>query len=229
MSRWQQMRERFYRSVPGIAVYYMIERWWKEKFYPFSHIEGKYNSVYGDFALIVAGLAIYLSGLVYAGAVLSHTTVLELLVLGFVLPTMVWNFMIGFTVYQHHTHENISWARTLEERNRLGDQEDFTMHVQYPAWYNLLSHNIMEHTAHHVDPRIPCYRLAQAQTVIKRALGDQMHAIRFTIGGFLRTIHRCQLYDYDNHCWLDFAGNRTTGRLHQADVASDVTEVAVAA
>ncbi|MDX1518691.1 MAG: fatty acid desaturase [Gammaproteobacteria bacterium] len=205
-----KIRERIYRSVPGIAVYYLVERWWKEKFYPFSHIDGKYNSVYFDFALVITFLCVFIGGLVYAGITLPHTSVAELIILAFVVPTTIWNFMIGFTVYQHHTHEGISWARTVEDRDRMGDQEDFTMHVQYPGWYNLLSHNIMEHTAHHVDPRIPCYNLAKAQSVIADILGEDMHAVKFSLSGFLRTMRNCKLYDYENLCWMDFDGNRTT-------------------
>jgi len=117
---------------------------------------------------------------------------------------------MGFTVYQHHTHESIAWVKTRQERDLLGGQEDFTMHVRYPRWYNLMGHNIMEHTAHHVDPRIPLYYLPEAQKVLAGLLGDDLHAVRFSLKGFLQTMASCKLYDYEKHCWLDFNGNLTS-------------------
>jgi acyl-lipid omega-6 desaturase (Delta-12 desaturase) len=207
---WRRIIERFYRSPAGMGFYYLIERWWKNKFYPYKNIIGKYNSVYWDFLLVIIYLAIYLWLLGYAGRELAHTSSIELIVLGFVIPFLNWNFMMGFTVYQHHTHESIAWVKTRQERDLLGGQEDFTMHVRYPRWYNLMSHNIMVHTAHHVDPRIPLYQLPMAQKTLAKLLGDDLNTVRFSLKGFLKTMASCKLYDYKHHCWLDFDGNLTS-------------------
>jgi acyl-lipid omega-6 desaturase (Delta-12 desaturase) len=210
---WRKRLERFYRSPAGISFYYMIERWWKNKFYPFKSSKGMYNSVYWDFILVATYLVSYLCLLTYAGQVLVYTSPVELIVLGFVVPFMIWNFMMGFTVYQQHTHETIPWVNVRNERDELAAQEDFTMHVQFPHWYNLVSFNIMEHTAHHVDPRIPLYHLAKAQAVIMELLGDDIVTIKFTFKGFLETLSKCKLYDYENHQWLDFDGKPTSIKL----------------
>ena len=210
MPAWRKKLEKFYRSPAGIGFYYMIERWWKNKFYPYEKIAGKYNSVYWDFALVVTYLAFYLCLLGYFGKVLPHTGPFELIILGFVVPFIQWNFMMGFTVYQHHTHESIAWTRTRHERDRLGGQEDFTMHVRYPRWYDMMSHNIMQHTTHHVDPGIPLYHLPGAQQVLGNIMGDELKTVRFTWKGFLQTMARCKLYDFEKHCWLDFNGNLTS-------------------
>ena len=207
---WRRVLEQFYRSPAGIGFYYLVERWWKNKFYPYEKIAGKYNSVYMDFLLVVTYLALYLSLLGYAGYVLPHTGPVELVILGFVIPFMHWNYMMGFTVYQHHTHESIAWVRSREERDRLGGQEDFTIHVRYPRWYDLMSHNIMQHTTHHVDPSIPLYRLPEAQLALGKQMGDELKTVKFTWKGFLLTMTRCKLYDYGNHCWLDFDGKPTS-------------------
>ncbi len=38
----------------------------------------------------------------------------------------------------------------------------------------------------------------------------KMH--RFSIKAFLNTLRKCKLYDYEQHCWMDFEGN-ITGRV----------------
>lgn len=213
MPEWRKTLEQFYRSPAGIAFYYLFERWWKNKFYPYKNIIGKYNSVYWDFVLVITYLVIYLSVLTYAGILLPHTNVIELVVLGFLIPFMNWNFMMGFTVYQHHTHETIPWVRSKMERDVLGGQEDFTMQVRYPKWYNVMSHNIMVHTAHHVDPRVPLYNLPLAQKRLGKLLGAELKTVNFSLKGFLRTMSICKLYDYAQHSWLDFEGNVTSRPL----------------
>lgn len=207
---WRKVLERFYRSIYGIGSYYMIERWWKNKFYPFESIKGKYNSTNWDFLLVVSYLVSYLSLLVYSGQVLPFSGSIELVVLGFLLPFLIWNFMMGFTVYQHHTHETIKWNKSIKDRESLGGQEDFTMYVKYPDWYNLVSFNIMVHTAHHVNPRIPLYHLPKAQNKIAEFLGDDLNEIKFSFVGFITTLAKCKLYDYENNNWLDFEGNITS-------------------
>jgi omega-6 fatty acid desaturase (delta-12 desaturase) len=119
--------------------------------------------------------------------------------------------LIGVTVYQHHTHESIPWFDSETELMKLYGQEEVTMHVQYPRWYNIISNNAMEHTAHHIDPRVPLYNLAKAQKVLSKLLGNEMITVPFSVKGFLITMTRCKLYDYKNHYWLDFDG-RPTGK-----------------
>lgn len=215
LPQWRKSLEKLYRCPIGIPIYYLIERWWKNKFYPFSDIKGRNGNAYLDFLFVIISFLGYASILIYAGMSLSHTSPVELIILGLIIPFAIWNFMMGFTVYQHHTHETIPWNKTKNDREALGGQEDFTMHVKYPAWFNLISHNIMEHTAHHVDPRIPLYKLAKAQKALAEMMGDDMRIINFSLRGFLNTMSKCKLYDYENHCWLDFNGNPTAWTLDE--------------
>lgn len=209
LPNWRKIVEKFYRSPFGMGFYYMIERWWKNKFYPFKSIKGKYNSVNFDFALVVTYFISYIASLIYLGSVMAHTTSLELVMIGFVGPFMIWNFMMGFTVYQHHTHESIAWNKTRKDREKIGGQDVFTMHVKYPNWYNKVSYNIMVHTAHHVDPRIPLYKLDKAQLKLSELIGKDIKVIDFSFKTFWMTMAKCKLYDYENNVWLDFNGQIT--------------------
>ena len=211
LSPWGKILERLYRSPFGISLNYMVERWWKDKFYPYKRLVGNRKlSHWLDFMLVATYMFSFISMLVFLGIKVSHTTSLEVLAISFFLPFFVSNFLIGFTIYQHHTHEDIPWFKTLEESRRYVDQEDVTIHVRYPDWYNLISNNAMEHTAHHVDPRIPLYNLSKAQKLLCNLYGDKIISMDFSIRDFLNTMGRCKLYDYEHHCWLDFNGDRTS-------------------
>jgi omega-6 fatty acid desaturase (delta-12 desaturase) len=68
----------------------------------------------------------------------------------------------------------------------------------------------MEHTAHHMLPTIPIYRLHGAQEKLLARFGTDV--VRFTLtGGRFRKINRaCKLYDFERKCWTDFDGTPTT-------------------
>ena len=204
---WRKKVERFYRSPLGISFYYIVERWWKNKFIPYKNIVGRKKlSCWTDFLFAATYMIVYLFILIQAGKVLTHTGSLEMLALGFFIPLVISSFMIGFTVFQQHTHESIPWFISRNERDDIVKIEGITMHVKFPHWYNVISHNTMAHTVHHVDPRIPLYNLAKAQEVLSKLPGDGLTTINFSIKGFLSTMKKCKLYDYGNHLWLDFDG-----------------------
>ena len=69
---------------------------------------------------------------------------------------------------------------------------------------------LMQHTAHHVNARIPLYRLSKSQRCLERAYPEEVifEPWRWTALG--KTLARCKLYDYENHRWLNFTGRPTT-------------------
>ena len=212
---WRKHVEQFYRSPFGISFYYLIERWWKDKFFPYQRLMSKNRASYWlDFLLVSTYMGTFLWILHQVGASSAHSSSMELIMLAFLIPLVVSNFMLGFTVYEHHTHETIPWFRTKAERDQAVDVEEITMHVKFPHWYNMFSHHIMEHTAHHVDSRIPLYNLAKAQKVLENILGDELVTVNFSIKDFLTTMQKCKLYDFENHQWLDFNGFPTSEICH---------------
>ena len=80
-----------------------------------------------------------------------------------------------------------------------------------PRPIELILHNIMEHTAHHVDTKVPLYHLTSAQAAIEAAFGEEnVISEPFSFAGMRRTFRSCQLYDYEAHQWLSFDGRPTT-------------------
>jgi len=206
-----KLLHRLYRSPGGLGLYYLIERWWKDKFYPTRRVVGKARAVYWwDFVLLLFFLAFLALALILTGSALANSSAWASLLWGFVLPFAMWNANTGFTVYLQHTHPHVPWFADEKDWRRLRGQEAVTVHVLFPRWYGIVSHHIMEHPVHHVNPKIPLYRLRQAQLTLGTLLGERLVTERFTIGGFLDTMARCKLYDYRNHRWLDFHGNPTS-------------------
>jgi acyl-lipid omega-6 desaturase (Delta-12 desaturase) len=201
---WRRAVERLYRSPLGFAPYYLVERWWKDKFFPRRSRERRL-AFWLDFALLIAFLAAFIAVLALSGRWLG-TGAVEAVLLGFALPYLVWSALMGATTYLQHTHPRVPWFEALGEWRRLGGQQEVTIQLQVPRWYGLISHHIMDHPAHHLHPKIPLYRLAAAQRELNRLLGPRAITQRFSPGFLLSTIACCKLYDYQRHCWLDFAG-----------------------
>ena len=71
--------------------------------------------------------------------------------------------MFAVVTLLHHTHPRMPWFRTKQESSFFAGQVQATVHVELPAWLELVLHNITVHNAHHVDARIPFQHLPEAQ------------------------------------------------------------------
>lgn len=218
LSSFRKTIERFYRHPSGLWLNYLIERWLKHKFIPYKSIVGDHKAVYWlDVLLILSYVTLFLCTINYAANSITNIGMFSLFMLSFVMPIVIGSYLISFTVYVQHTHESIAWFTTKKLSDEAGyDQEDLSMYMKFPAWYNIVSHNAMEHTVHHIDPRVPTYNLAKAQKIIIEHLGINLVTSSFSISNFIHTMEVCKLYDYEQNCWLDFDGN-TTSQINLID------------
>lgn len=223
--KWRQLLERLHRSPAGFGIYYLGQRWLKDKLLPRKHIPQKYHRMaWLDFTVNV----VYQLCLVGVVLVLSHLSTREPLVsilFAVIVPFLVWNTAMGLTIYQHHTHPMVPWYQTLvESRQAIKSQGDVTVYIKYPDWYELITHNIYIHPVHHVNARIPLYRLRAAQAEYSRSHPESSLQESFSFRGLAKTIRSCKLYDYNRHQWLDFNGKPTTP-IHVATVEPRNAEV----
>jgi acyl-lipid omega-6 desaturase (Delta-12 desaturase) len=71
-------------------------------------------------------------------------------------------------------------------------------------------HNILLHTAHHADPRVPLTELPTAQSTLEQAYAGAITVV-FVTPAYVWNLWRvCQLYDFERHCWLSYDGNATS-------------------
>jgi omega-6 fatty acid desaturase (delta-12 desaturase) len=207
---WKRARERLYRTILGFGLYYLIERWWRDKFFPRAKVSvGRKPAAWLDFALLCAWTLVFGIGVATIG-VATGGGAINGIVWGFVIPFLIWNQLMGLTAFLQHTHPAVPWYKDKADARSSRSQAEVTIVVQFPQWYDLLSHNIMQHQAHHISPRIPWFRLKKAQRSLTPLIGERAVVERMTIPYVLRLTRACQLYDYDNHRWLRFSGRPST-------------------
>ena len=222
---------RMYRTCWGTGFYYIIEIWTKYGMIGAKAQSARTNVLFWADRLSLVGFTAALVAMVLT---LTDRTGLGgspalvsagLLMLGVVIPFLVWNWVMGTIVLVHHTHPTIPWYGDVADWSYYAGQVQATVHVELPRPIELVLHHIMEHTAHHADPRVPLYNLEKAQKKLEETY-PEIVIVPFTFAGFFNTLRTCRLFDYDNHRWLDWDGTPTTASLlsRRAPKQSPMTE-----
>lgn len=210
LPRHRRLLERIYRSGAGWGLYYLLELWWKKLYFATRRQIGASRAKYHwDSALVTVGMLGWIA-LVVGVALETDQSVLVLLVLGIIVPFALWNAVMGFVVFVHHTHPKIAWFIKRQDWQKHRAYLTATVHVRFPFGLDRLLHNIMEHNAHHLNPRIPLYSLRRAQRALTERFADQFEAYRLTWSMYRDCVRRCKLYDFSSHAWLDFRGRVTS-------------------
>ncbi len=206
-----RLRERFYRSAGGVGHYYLMEIWWRHMMWPRPEDREKMPRLISNFdrAIVVAFILCQISVCVLLGWPSPWAIILNL-TLGIVWPQLSWNWWMGVMVLLHHTHPKVRWYDNPSEWSYFTGQVQSTVHVEFPKPMGAFLHHIMEHTAHHVDPRIPLYNLPAAQRSLEQAYSEDVIRSPFSFGNFRHILSQCQLYDYRQHRWLAFDGKVTS-------------------
>ena len=204
MTRAQRIMHRVKWSWLGAGVYYGWDIWWKNmmRFEAPAKIAADVKrdraivwayAVVVNIALLAAGAALY-GGI--GGALWMWFKVLA-------VPFVLWNYVIGMAVYVHHISPEIAWQNRREWTRFKGQMEGTTI-LHVPAWVNFFLHNIMLHVPHHVDMRIPFYRLPEACDVIRQNFGEIVREKTFGFADYVRTTRACKLYDFATHSWRGY-------------------------
>jgi omega-6 fatty acid desaturase (delta-12 desaturase) len=136
-----------------------------------------------------------------------------LIALSVILPAVVFFYLLAWAVHLHHTHPFVPWHATRADWSYFRGQVRCSVHMEFPRPVELFILNIMDHTAHHADPKIPLYELHDAQKRIEAAYPTEIIHEPFTLRGWLRLFRICRLYDYEHHQWLDWDGTPLTPPL----------------
>jgi omega-6 fatty acid desaturase (delta-12 desaturase) len=209
LSTGRKVLERIYRSGFGPFVYYIVEIWWNKMFFPSKKAMPATRPAFlWDNVLVSSFAALWIAALTF-GALATNQSILLTVLMGFVIPFIFWNGMIGFVVYVHHTHPSVSWYSDKSEWLRAQPFVSTTVHLVFPFKWGAAMHHIMEHTAHHVDMGVPLYKLKQAQAKLEEMLPGRIIIQKFSWAYYFDTAKLCKLYDTQRKCWLDFKGNKT--------------------
>ncbi len=204
LPRARQRLERIYRSGGGHWLYYLIELWWKKLFFPSrAEVGGKRSIFMGDCLMVSAFGLVWLASLI-AAAHFTQQSALLLIGLGFLLPFLLWNGLMGFVIYVHHTDQRVKWHQDGAAWAKAQPHLTATLHIQFPRFIGALLHNIMEHPAHHLDMTIPLYQLKAAQKQLDSLVSGRILKRRFTWADYWDTARECKLYDFEKEKWVRF-------------------------
>jgi fatty acid desaturase len=145
----------------------------------------------------------------------SVATILLNILLAMIVPFLVFNWLVGYVSFLNHTHPRVPWFAKAEEWSFCTGQVRCSVHMAVPRWLIFFITDLGLHAAHHIEPRIPIWKLDAAQRHLGPALGDAVFE-RWSVRVQAAIFSRCKLYDYDNHVWLDFAGKPTTAPIIQS-------------
>ena len=217
---------RFYRSRLGFAAYYLYEINLKRIFWLQPEVHNfkiRRKWVADDLGLLLA-VAAQAALLIELGRRLNPTAgPYWILAMALVVPAITTNYLVGFITYLQHTHPSIPWFDSLREWTYYIGQVRGTTHTRFPYSINSLFHNVMDHTAHHVDPHIPLYHLRDAQIKIEQTYPGDIVQHNFTFHSLRRTLRMCQLYNFENHCWMSYDGEQTSSQtVHFEDAQSSL-------
>jgi omega-6 fatty acid desaturase (delta-12 desaturase) len=201
--------ERVYRSPFGQGLYYLVEIWWTKMMRPVRRAAGTPRRFDTRDRTLVAAYAGVFCAAAWGAALATGQNPLLVLLAAALAPFALWNTVMGFLIYLHHTHPGVAWFETRREWNLQAAQLRQAVHVAFPASVDAALHHIMDHTAHHVDTLVPLHRLRQAQAALEAAYPGEVPVQAFSWSYFRRCVAACKLYDFERHRWLDFHGNVT--------------------
>jgi len=203
MPRWKRVRHRVEWSCLGSGCYYVREVWWN-KMIMFASPERYRGSIRKDKRFLAVTACLVLFGTAAVGAVTGGLPdALWLPTKLFIVPFLCFAWLIGFTVYVHHIAPDIRWWSRRTWTSFAGQVEGTTV-LAIPRILNVFLNNIFVHVPHHVDVRIPCYKLPAAAAAIKDAFPDAVQYDRLQLGDYLATTKACKLYDFEAQRWLRY-------------------------
>lgn len=211
LSQAARIKYRFYRTPAGHLFYYLCEVWWRKLFWPRRSVVGRYRVEHAvDLMLVTAWLVAWplAIALIQTHFGNSQATVLSVIVgvaISAAIPFLVFNALMSAVIFLHHIHPAVAWHRADDPIDQETLQRRSAVHIIFPWPVNWVFHRIMEHTAHHLRPGIPLYRLLDAQTLLE-SKSDDIVVQHWSIASHLQTLARCKLYDIDRRCWTDYGG-----------------------
>jgi omega-6 fatty acid desaturase (delta-12 desaturase) len=204
MGWWRKMVHRLEWSWAGAGIYYIHEVWWKKMIFgrPPARwakdirkdrflVLGFFVGALTLFSLIAVALGDSVAGVLWMDA----RTVL--------LPFFFFSVTIGAAVHVHHISPEIRWWKK-DEWNKFRAQMEGTTVLRVPKGINFFLHWIMVHVPHHVDMRVPMYRLEEAAAAIEEAFPGTVIDKKLRLRDYVAQTRSCKLYDFETGRWMRY-------------------------
>ena len=182
----------------GTGAYYLREVWWN-KMVRFAPPDRWARAMRRDQAIVATFAAATLAVALAAAGPYG----VWLWVKALVIPFLIFCHVIGWVVYVHHISPDIRWWPRREWTRFHGQVEGTTVLWGPPGW-DFFFHWIMVHVPHHVDMKIPCYRLPEAVRAIARAFPDDVIERPIRFRDYRRSVRECKLHDFEQGRWVPY-------------------------
>ena len=199
-----KLRHRVEWSLLGSGLYYLRDVWWN-KMMRLDPPAKMAPAIHRDWWIVVGFAAVATLGLLALGWA-SYGSIggaiwmwLKLLI----VPWLLFNWVIGWTVYVHHIDQRIPWHRRREWNKFKGQMEGTTI-LRVPRGLDFFLHNIFLHVPHHVDMRIPFYGLPAASQSILEHYPDVVVERPLHFRDYLEAVRSCKLFDFESGVWLTY-------------------------
>jgi len=201
-SWWSRLLYRTERSLWGCPLHYLLRVWWPGmvRFRPEGELRRRHHFTRAK--LITALFAA--QALVVAWIVGGPGGALAAVV----IPWLVFNFFIALYIFLHHTHPRLPFFDDRKQWSATIGQVACSTVVVLPRLLSTLTHHILVHTPHHVDQRIPFYRLPKAWKELAVNYGNDVVSYRFRWSTVREIFRHCQLFDFETQVWSRFADHR---------------------
>jgi omega-6 fatty acid desaturase (delta-12 desaturase) len=110
------------------------------------------------------------------------------------MPWLGYHFWMSTFTLVHHTIPEIQF-HPAATWSAVPAQLAGTVHCIYPAWVEVLCHDINVHVPHHVSVGIPSYNLRQAHQSLMANWGEHIYVRRFSWQLMVEIARNCHLYD----------------------------------
>jgi omega-6 fatty acid desaturase (delta-12 desaturase) len=228
-SHFRQFVERVYRSAIGAGFYWLIEMWVKRLIIPVhKDVRSRWKHCLSDSIFVFIFGAFQVISIFNLGNILhTQKPTLSLVFLGYLLPFLVFNWIMGATVYVHHTHPTIPWFDKTDRKSHQIQVLHGTAHIDFPDWLNILFLNITDHTAHHFLPSVPLYELKKVQRELEVNYPKIPIVNYQCVNNYFEVVKVCKLFDFEKNCWTDFNGRPTSSPIPKLTFADQSQDVAL--
>ena len=187
------------RTPWGCALHYINKVWWPGMVMYQPDKKSRERLGYNVHKIITLAFAGAMGWLAwrFAGGVVGMLAAL-------VIPFVVFNYFIAFFVYLNHTHPDVPYFDHRPEWSNTIGQVYCSIVWRCSRISEMLIHNILIHVPHHVEPRIPFYRLKSAYQELRKEYGQYMHEYDLRFSTVAMVFNRCKLYDYENKVWYSY-------------------------
>eukprot|EP00208_Stichococcus_sp_RCC1054_P006097 CAMPEP_0206134766 /NCGR_PEP_ID=MMETSP1473-20131121/193_1 /ASSEMBLY_ACC=CAM_ASM_001109 /TAXON_ID=1461547 /ORGANISM="Stichococcus sp, Strain RCC1054" /LENGTH=443 /DNA_ID=CAMNT_0053526387 /DNA_START=273 /DNA_END=1604 /DNA_ORIENTATION=- len=110
------------------------------------------------------------------------------------MPWLGYHFWMSTFTVIHHTAPHIPF-KPAESWNAAQAQLAGTVHCDFPAWVEFLTHDISVHVPHHVNSKIPWYNLRKANDSLRKNWGQYMTEATFNWRMIKNICAECHVFD----------------------------------